>query len=307
MGAALALGGCTPGPGTVLRIGAQPWPGYELLHLGAQLGHLNPQQVRLLDAPSASASIRALSAGVLEGACLTLDEVLTARARGIDLAVVAVLDISDGADALVARPGITRLSELVDLTIGAEPSATGAVMLEAVLQAAQLPAHRIRLVHLTVDAQEDALRRGQVDAVVTYEPVKHRLVEAGARVLFSSSQIPGRIIDTLAVHHHVLEGHTPAVRALVAAHFQGLQAWQHAPAAHAATLAQRLEVPVTALERLYEGLRLPSRALNRHWLAGSPPRLQHTAQTLGALMAKARLLPNAPDLTHLVSAVGVSP
>ena len=60
---------------------------------------------------------------------LTLDELLTARGNGIELCVIAVLDSSAGADALMARPGLEHLKALAGQRIGAEDSASGALML----------------------------------------------------------------------------------------------------------------------------------------------------------------------------------
>ncbi|WP_089415559.1 type 2 periplasmic-binding domain-containing protein [Vitreoscilla filiformis] len=114
-----------------LRIGAHPWPGYELLYLARQRGQLDPQQVRLIEFPSASASLRALAVRSIEGAALTLDEVLLARSRGIDLTVVAVLNESRGADVVLVQPGLQAPGALHGKRIGVESSATGALMLDA--------------------------------------------------------------------------------------------------------------------------------------------------------------------------------
>ena len=83
-------------------MGAHPWLGFELLYLARAHQYLGAHQVRLVEVPNASASLRALAAGTLEGAGLTLDEVLSARARGLMLRVVAVFDVSDAVDANVA-------------------------------------------------------------------------------------------------------------------------------------------------------------------------------------------------------------
>ncbi len=140
--AAAALGGCSFGE-PLLRLGAQPWPGYELLYLAREKGWLDGDAIRLVEMPSASDSIQALFAGALEGAALTLDEVLSVSAAGLSLKVVAVLDVSLGADVLLAQPRFRTLAELKGRRVGVENSATGALMLEGALAAAQLSLREI--------------------------------------------------------------------------------------------------------------------------------------------------------------------
>jgi NitT/TauT family transport system substrate-binding protein len=66
---------------------------------------LCPVNLELL---SNSDSLQALAAGTVDGAGLTLDEAIGARAAGLDMKIVLVFDISTGADVLLARPEISR-------------------------------------------------------------------------------------------------------------------------------------------------------------------------------------------------------
>jgi NitT/TauT family transport system substrate-binding protein len=308
-----ALGGCVLAPvagltgcgwpaGESMRIGTHPWPGYELLHLAQALGHLPPDQVRLIETTSASASLRALSSGSMEGACLTLDEVLTARASGVDVVIVAVLDVSLGADAVVARAGLRSRADLRGQRIGVEHSAVGAVMLDALLAASGLSLSDVQPRYVTIDQHEKALLTGEVDALVTYEPVKSRLLQAGAHELFSSAQVPGRIVDTLAIRRDVLRDHTDAVRALVHGHLVALQAWQTEPRRHAAFLAERLGLAPERVASAYAELDLPNAARNHEWMTGAPAPLETSARQLAAVMVRAGLLETAPAMGGLLSA-----
>ncbi len=74
------------------------WPGYEPMFLARDKGWLNIHQVHLLEMASATDSLQALAEGKADGAALTLDEVLKARAAGLALSVVMIFDISAGAE-----------------------------------------------------------------------------------------------------------------------------------------------------------------------------------------------------------------
>lgn len=52
---------------------------------------------------------------------------------------------------------------------------------------------------LEVDEHEGAFGSGKVDAVVTFEPVRSRLLARGAVQIFDRRQIPGEIIHVLVM------------------------------------------------------------------------------------------------------------
>lgn len=77
----LLLAGCAPRK--PLRVAAHPWVGNETLFLARQHGWLDPTWVRLVETPTAYASLHLLRVRMVEAASLTLDEVLRARALGL--------------------------------------------------------------------------------------------------------------------------------------------------------------------------------------------------------------------------------
>jgi NitT/TauT family transport system substrate-binding protein len=282
-----------------LRFGAQVFPTYELLFLARDLGYLAPDQVRLIETPSASANVRALAAGGMEGAALTLDEVLAARERGLDLRVVAVLDVSVGANIVVAHPMVRKLSDLKGRVIGAEQTAVGAVMLDAALSDAGLTPSDVTIRHLEYADHEASFRDGRVDALVTYDPLGSRLVLSGANEVYSSARIAGRIVDVMAVTAETASRRASTIQALVDAHFLARDAWTHSPVRHAPRLAARLNLQVDLVPRAFFGLRLLDRSQNRAWLASGASEALKMASGLGAVMLRAGLLRRTPDLAGL--------
>jgi NitT/TauT family transport system substrate-binding protein len=285
-----ALAGCGIEPAEPLRIGAQVFPGYEFVFLARALGLLPQEQVRLIDTPTASASIRALATGALDGACLTLDEVLTARERGIPLTVVAVVDVSVGADAVLALPGIANPAALRGRRLAVEQTAVGAVMLDAVLKRAGLKVTDVTVRQVAMDNQEAEYLAGRVDAVITYEPVKSRLLRQGASAIYSSAEIAGRIVDVIAIRQELLKPRAEAVRALVQAHFRALDRYVAEPRQHAQSLGQRMHLNSEEVSTAYLGLDLPDLARNKTWFDNDAAYLSRQAAELEAVMRSAGLL-----------------
>jgi NitT/TauT family transport system substrate-binding protein len=206
-----------------VTIGMHVWPGYEPIPLARAMGWLDDKLVKLVDTPAATDSLKLLEQGKIDGAGLTLDEVLRARANGIALAVVLVCDISAGADMLLARPAIKTLSDLRGLRIGVENGALGALMLYKALRSAGLTVADVKPVSLTVNQQAQAWEQGEIDAAITYEPAASQIFALGGNRLFDSRQIPDTILDVLAVRSAVLDpNHSKALRHLVASHLRAL-------------------------------------------------------------------------------------
>lgn len=291
------LGGCAA-PVPAMRIGSIVFPGYETLFLARELGLLDAQKVRMVELLANTDTLRALAAGQLEAAGLTLDELMTARADGVDLRAVLVFDESAGADVVLAKESVT-LQTLQGKRIAVEDGAMGAVMLSALLKAAGLKPHQIQKVPMTLDRTEVLYQSKEVDAVVTAEPWAARLEKVGARRIFDSLAIPGRIVDVLAVRADALQTFGPALRHLLAGHFAAQKVLRESLSRAAPLMAARLQTPVAEVGALYRGLQLPNLAQNRAMLERGGV-IDRSAQELQKVMLEAGLL-SASSLAQAVA------
>ncbi|HIJ90979.1 MAG TPA: ABC transporter substrate-binding protein [Deltaproteobacteria bacterium] len=286
-----------------VSIAAYVWPGYEPMFLARNEGWLDAQRVRLAETTSATDSLKAIAEGRADGAALTLDEVLQARANGLLLSVVMIFDLSAGADMLVARSDIKKLADLKGRRLGFEQGAVGEMMLNAALRAANLTREDVKLVRLPVNRQREAWARDQLDVVITYEPVACHLLAQGGRKLFDSGQIPGAIVDVLAIRSEVLDRrHANAIRHLIAAHFRALDHLHRNPQDSVYRMAPRLGLPATKVLSLFKGLVLPEAAENYHLLAGTSPELLASARKLSVAMVASGLLKQEVPLASLIRA-----
>lgn len=288
---ALSLGLACARPERPLRVGANVWPGYEPLYLAGELGHYRGRSIQLFSFSSATEVIRAYRNGLIDVAALTADEALLAsRGREGDR-IVLVCDFSAGADALVARPQIGSLAELRGKRVGVETTAVGAYLLARGLERGGLATSEVQVVSLPRDEQPAAMATGTVDAVVTFEPHRSRILATGARQLFDSSQIPGEIVDLLLARPGLDPSQERALAALVAGWFQALAQLQASPEAAATFMARREAVSREEFLRSLRGLALPDRRANLALLDPSRGELRETLRALSAVMARARLTP----------------
>ena len=291
LGLPIMQGACTHS-GTPLRIASYVWPGYEFMFLAQREGWINQLEAVLVETGSATESIQLLTAGQVDGAALTLDEVLGARARGLSLVVILVFDISLGADVLLSRPGIENMVQLKDKRIGYEPSAVGALMLHKALAIAGLRPDQVVSIPVTFDRHYEAWEAGEVDALITFEPVSSHLQEKGALRLFDSSQIPDIIFDVLAVTPEAMRRKPEALRHLIAAHFRGLRNFRKNPNDTAYRMAERFRLPAKEVLTAYAGLELPNIYRNRKLLRAEDSPLVETARELSEFLLHTGILPN---------------
>ncbi len=262
----LLLAACSSESQNPLRIGSNQWIGYEPVYLARQLGYLSEKDVWLVEMRSASQVLDLLASGNLEGGMLTLDEALTAVQRGVPLEVVAVMDISKGADVLLARPNL-ELKDLKGRRIGVENTAVGAMLLQEALKAAGLKVADVKLVPLEVSEHEAAYLQGKVDAVVTFEPTRTRLLKQGASQIFDSSRIPNQIIDVLVVRSDLGNGERGRqIRTLVSAYFKALDYMRLHMQKAVERIAPRLHLSTDEVLNSYKGIQLANLEMNRNFL-----------------------------------------
>lgn len=293
--------------GEALRLGTNVWPGYEPLYLARELGSFEKKRIKLVEYLSASEVIRAFRNRQLEAAALTLDEVFLLLEREIPVQIVLVTDISNGGDAILARPGITDIAMLKSKKVAVEAGALGAYVISRALEKNDLTLADIQVVNLEVSEHETAFKTGAVDAVVTFEPVRSRLLAAGATEVFSSRDIPGEIVDVIAVHRDYLANDTNAVHELIEGWFAALRYLEENPDAAAKHISLRMRMPPADVLRSYEGLDLPGRDRNHALLGGTSPGLIEVARRLQDIMVRAKLLRQSVEIDDLMSSEFLAP
>lgn len=284
------LVGCGSQSDAPLRIGSNNWPGYQSLYLAYDINAYSRTQVSMVQLGSATQVLGALRNGNLDGAALTLDETLLALADGVELQVVAVLDYSNGADVVLVKPEIKTLLDLKGRKVVVEHSAVGAIMLDSMLHEVGFSASDIEVVARPFDLHESTFQQEDIAAVVTFEPIRSRLLAAGAHEIFSSASIPGRIIDVLVVRTEIIDSKKTLVQQLVNGHFMALDFMKTKHDKSYEKIATRMNLSKVETQKSFEGLELPTLAENKALLVNCERNLQKTADYLTQIMLERKLL-----------------
>jgi NitT/TauT family transport system substrate-binding protein len=284
------LAGCMREPETALRIGTNIWIGSEPLYLARELDRLDPRAVQLVEYPSASEVLRAFRNEAIDGMVISLDELFSLAADGFQPRIILVVDVSRGADVVVGRGAMRNMRDLKGKSVAVESSALGAFVLSRALTLNGMQASDVNVVHLESNEQPNAFEKGQVDGAVTFDPYRTRFLKAGARTLFDSTQIPGEIVDLVAVRADAFDKHPNHIRALLSGWFSALDFMSSEPKEAARRMGIRQQISGEQFLQAQRGLHVPSREENLSMLGGSAPELAVTGRRLLTLMVDAKLL-----------------
>lgn len=303
-GLALALGACAlPWQQRQVRLAIVDWPAYEYFYLASRKGLDRQQGYRLQvdQFGSLQDQRRAFSRGDVEAIATTLPEAI-AICREVPVrcpSIVLVLDESNGADQVVAAARWPSLAALKGQRVGLERSVLGEFMLLRAVQGEGLGLADFKLRYDGPKALVAQLQRGVVDAIVTYAPHSDAFAaDPRWRVLFSTSQIPGEVVDVLAVSPDLQRRDSKLVAALVRTWWAARQFAADQPQQATELMAHRQGVTPEQFRNSQRLIRYPDRSQQAALLAPSGP-VQRTLEQLQRQMRQANRLPQAIPLPKL--------
>ena len=284
----------------VFSVGTNIWPGYEPLYLARELGYYKGRGVRLVEFASTTQVIHAFRNRVISAAALTLDEVLLLKDYGLDPKVILIFDISEGADVILTKQEIPDMKALRGKRIGVENTAVGAYVLSRALQLNEMELSDISVVSLPVNEHDTAFDKGKVDALITFDPVRSRLLARGYHEVFTSSEMPGEIVDVLVVNNDSLVSQQVQIDALLDGWFRANTFFEVNPNKAAGMMSARQKVSPQEVLDSFKGLHLPDLADNLMMIGTPNPPLMETAKRLADSIFESQLLHSRPVLDSMI-------
>jgi NitT/TauT family transport system substrate-binding protein len=255
-----------------LRIALIRWPPFEFLHLAQEKGYFAEEgvEVRLIEFIAVSDTQRAFEHDKIDGGTFSLFQVLQNRDQlKRKMQVPLVIDFSDGADLIMARPGIADLRGLRGRRIGVTPSPLDMFFLTRALEVSGMTLQDVSLVYVRTADLVDVLRTGKVDAVTAYPPNSTEIENAGlARTIFSSSRLPGEIVDVLALDAEIIRKRPDDVAGVIRAFYRAVRFAQEHPEEAWQIMSERERVtPEDFREALQSGITLVPLAEQERFLS----------------------------------------
>ncbi len=232
------LAACTP-PQPPLRVGLLEWPPYEILRLAEQLDFNPDDVIEIVEFRSPAEAVRAYVAGGVDIVALSLEVVVEIAGRDDDHRVIVVIDESVGGDAVVSREPLEDLGEISGRRVGMQSGLLAAHVLTRLLEEAGLTVDDVVISYIDIADHLEAFRRGDVDLMITYDPMRSKLLAAGGQQIFSSAQFPGEIIDVFVARQSQIDLRPEDFRRFARSWFLAVRTFLDDPQACAARLAPR--------------------------------------------------------------------
>jgi NitT/TauT family transport system substrate-binding protein len=286
-----------------LRIALIRWPPFEFMHLAQEKGFFAEEhvEVRLIEFVAVSDTQRAFEHDKIDDGTFSLLQVLQNRdLLTRRLQIPMVIDFSDGADMVLARPDIESVSALRGKRVGVTLSPLDVYFLTRALELHGMNLKDVSVVYLRSKDMPDALRTGEVDAVTSYPPNSSDIEAQGlARPIFDSRRMPGEIVDVLAVDADVIRDRPDDVAGVIRAFHRAVRYAQEQPEEAYRIMAARERItPESFRQALQSGITMVPLADQQRFL-GKSSSLADVVQRISAVLREHGQLSSREDDSDL--------
>jgi NitT/TauT family transport system substrate-binding protein len=185
-----------------LKLAHSTWVGYGPFYIAQEKGFFTQEgvEIELSVMENTPLKMGALMAGRVDIVASTADEFPTYMRNGKPLRYILAVDNSNGGDGVVSNKNIKTVADLKGRTVAFEEGSVSQFFINALLRQAGLTQKDIKVVNMTATDAGVAFSANRVDAAVTWEPHLSQGANTDhGKVLVSSSQTPGLIVDVVAV------------------------------------------------------------------------------------------------------------
>lgn len=286
---------------TKVAIGISGWTGFAPLTLAREAGifRKNGLDVTIKKIPQKDRHL-AVASGDIQCAATTVETWVVWNANGVATTQIFQLDKSYGADGMVVKPGITKISDLKGKTVAASAPGTAPYFTLAwMLKKNGLSTKDVKIVNLEPQAAANAMIAGNtdIDAAMTYEPYLGAVrakPEAG-KIIATTLDYP-MVMDTFGCTPKFLADNPKAAKALADSYFEAVDMIAKDPKKSFEIMGADVKQTGEQFEASSRYLRWQDRAANQKFFAG-----EHAAFSKEAadLLMEIGIIKTMPDMSKL--------
>jgi NitT/TauT family transport system substrate-binding protein len=233
-------------------------------------------------------------------AATTVETWVVWNANGVATTQIFQLDKSYGADGMVVKPNITKITDLKGKTVAASaPGTSPYFALAWILKNNGLSTKDVKVVNLEPQAAANAMiaGNGDIDAAMTYEPYLGAVrakPEAG-KIIATTLDYP-MVMDTFGCTPKFLAENPKAAKALADSYFEAVEMIQKEPKKSFEIMGADVKQTAEQFEASQKYLRWQDRAANLKFFTG-----EHAAFSKEAaeLLLEAGIVKSLPDMGKL--------
>ena len=288
-----------------IKMGIEPWLGYGQWQVAAKRGMFKVaglESVEIVNFTQDADINAALASGQLQCGNIATHTAMAFMAAGLPVKIVALLDVSMTADAMLTDGSVTSIKDLKGKQVAYEEGTTSHILLNYALEKNGLTLADIQKVPMPAADAGTALIAGKVPVAVTYEPYISLAKAQNAKIktLFAAAENPGLISDVFIVREEFLKEKPGQIVALLKA-WDAALAWYNANTKDArAIISEAVGAKPEELVTAFDGVKFFSLAENKTQLTGDF--VKKVAPEVKAAATKAGLLSKDVDLAAAIDA-----
>ena len=286
---------------TKVAIAISGWTGFAPLTLAKEAGLFKKYglDVTIKKVPQKDRHL-VIASGDVQCAATTVETWVVWNANGVPTTQIFQLDKSYGADGMVVKPGITKITDLKGKTVAASAPGTAPYFTLAwMLKKNGMSIKDVKVVNLEPQAAANAMIAGTdgVDAAMTYEPYLGAVrakPEAG-KIIATTLDYP-MIMDTFGCTPKFLAENPKAAKALADGYFDAVAMTRADPKKSFEIMGADVKQSGEAFEKSQAYLRWQDREANQKFFAGEHAQFSKEAADL---LLEVGIIKAIPDLSKL--------
>ena len=285
-----------------LRIVYDSWPGFSPLVIAKEKGFFAQQgvEVDIIYTKNSLDALPQFNDHKYDGIAIALGSILISSVNHPDISIILACDVSDGADAVLANPKISRIRDLKGKRIGTRIGSFGELFITKMLDSEGMTADDVFFSDADGEEVIKQIKNGQIDAANAWEPFLSQGKKNGFNVLFSSKKTPGLIPDIIAINRDILKLRSQDIRAFIKAWFQGVNYLKKHPEDAKEIIAKKLSLETDSIS--LEGIKLLDLEDNRQAFTpgNTTESLKYTTELYIHFFTKKGMLNNPPNAEKLL-------
>ena len=262
----------TPEAGAI-KMAIEPWLGYGQWHIAAKKGLFKDNglgEVEIVNFTTDADLNAALASGQVNCANIATHTAMAFAAAGLPIKIVALLDVSMTADAMLTDGSATSIKDLKGKQVAYEEGTTSDILLNYALSKNGMTIADIQKVPMPAADAGTALIAGKVPVAVTYEPYLTTAMKENSKtkMIYAASEEPGLISDVLVVNEKFLQEKPGQILALLKTWDAAYAAYQADTKGSRAIISEAVGAPPADLETAFDGVKYYSIAENKTQLGG---------------------------------------
>jgi NitT/TauT family transport system substrate-binding protein len=298
---AAALSCAASAQDTSVSIALSGWTGFAPLTLAKEAGIFKKHglDVSLKKVPQKDRHL-VIASGDVQCAATTVETWIVWNANGVATTQIFQLDKSYGADGMVVKSDITKISDLKGKTVAASAPGTAPYFTLAwMLKKNGLSPKDVKVVNLEPQAAANAMIAGNagLDAAMTYEPYLSAVrskPEAG-KIIATTLDYP-MIMDTFGCTPKFLADNPKAAKAIADSYFEAVEMIAKEPKKSFEIMGADVKQSGEQFEASQKYLRWQDRAANLKFFSGEHAQFSKEA---AELLMEAGIIKQLPDMGKL--------